>query len=92
MSEEYKVNGHLINLLDLKERLGQFLVERKIFGEMEFQLKSCERQGKSLILLTKIQDPDLIKNVESLIYPIKIDEVHFVEDFSRTELGKLKLR
>lgn len=90
IGDDIKISGHLVSLLALKNTLGNYLVEKNIYGQMELQLENDERKGKRLLLLTL---PDLLEHVEKvkeLLLPVKVDEVKVVESFSRTDLGKLK--
>ncbi len=92
LGDEYKVAGHLVNLLQLKNTLSSLLIEKDLFGQMEFQIEDDERKGKKLVLLTLLKNnPEaLIKEISHEIAPVKIDEVRILESFERTHLGKLK--
>lgn len=92
LGDEYKIAGHLVNLLQLKDTLSSFLHEKDLFGKMEFQIEDDERKGKKLVLYTLPSiHSDLVKEVSKLVAPVKIDVVKVVENFERTALGKLKV-
>lgn len=93
LGDEYKIAGHLVNLLQLKNTLSHFLHDKNLFGQMEFQIEDDERKGKKLVLFTlpEGQTDILIKEISDIISPVKIDEVRVVTRFERTALGKLKI-
>ncbi len=90
LGDEFKIAGHLVNMNQLKNTLGSFLVEKTAFGKMEFLLEDDERKGKKLLLLTLPEAECFSREISSLIHPVKIDEVRIVSNFERTALGKLK--
>lgn len=90
LGDEFKIAGHLVNMNQLKNALGSFLVEKVALGKMEFSLENDERKGKKLMLLTLPETECYSEEVASLIHPVKIDEVRIVSNFERTALGKLK--
>ncbi len=90
MGEEFKVAGHLVNMNKLRDTLSGYLLEKDLFGQMEFQIESDERKGHKLILLTLNDFNREIQEISQLIAPIKIDEVRKMSHFNRTALGKLK--
>lgn len=92
LGDEYKIAGHLVNLLQLKNTLAGFLLESNLYGQMDFQIDSDQRKGNKLVLLA-LQSANsnfLIDKVIQLIAPVKIDEIRILQSFERTELGKLK--
>ncbi|WP_408096778.1 AMP-binding protein [Peredibacter sp. HCB2-198] len=92
LGDEFKIAGHLVNLLQLKNTLGTFLVEHNLYGKMEFQIEPDDRKGKKLILLTLPEGnlPEIHHQISKLIHPVKLDEVRILQSFDRTSLGKLK--
>lgn len=92
LGDEFKIAGHLVNLNSLKDSLGSFLVEKNLFGQMEFSLEDDERKGKKLVLLS-LPIPSLnylLDEFREKINPVKLDDVRIVQSFERTHLGKLK--
>ena len=92
LGDEFKIAGHLVNLLQLKNTLATFLIEKDLFGQMEFQIEDDERKGKKLVLLalSESNKAPLFERIQSLIAPVRIDEFRIVSSFERTALGKLK--
>lgn len=90
LGDEIKVAGHLVNLNALRDSLASFLLEKNLYGEMELQVQDDERKGKKLVILSRTSDQALFESLRQTLLPVKIDEFRLVEDFSRTELGKLK--
>lgn len=92
LGDEFKIAGHLVNLLQLKNTLGTFLLEHNLYGQMEFQIEADERKGKRLVLLTlpEANSPEIQSKISQLIHPVKIDEIRILMSFDRTSLGKLK--
>lgn len=90
LGDEFKIAGHLVNMYQLKNTLGSFLVEKGAFGKMEFSLEDDERKGKKLLLLTLPETECFSEEIASLLHPVKIDEIRIVSDFKRTALGKFK--
>jgi o-succinylbenzoate---CoA ligase len=90
LSDDFKISGHLVNLNQIKDTLGQYLIEHDLFGQIEIVLESDERKGKKLVLLTLPELDKAHTEIASLLYPVKIDEVRVIESFARTALGKLK--
>lgn len=90
MGDEVKIAGHLVNLLSLKNILGNFLVQNNIYGKMEITIQDDERKGKKLILLIQKDVLPYLPHVKEILLPVKIDEVIEVKNFNRTDLGKLK--
>lgn len=91
MGEEVKIAGHLVNMNQLKNILGAYLIQKNIFGKVEFMLEDDERKGKRLVLLTLPELQASVEDIALLIHPVKIDAVKIVETFDRTSLGKLKM-
>lgn len=89
INDEVKISGHLVNLLELKNELSGFLLKHGLYNQMEFSLEDDERKGKKLVLLT-LSHNQLTEEISKLIAPVKIDEVRLVNEFNRTDLGKLK--
>ena len=90
LGDEFKIAGHLVNINQLKNTLGSFLVEKAAFGKMEFSVEDDERKCKKLLLLTMPEAECFSSEISSLIHPVKIDEVRIVSNFERTALGKFK--
>ncbi|WPU63763.1 AMP-binding protein [Peredibacter starrii] len=92
LGDEFKISGHLVNLLQLKNTLGTYLLERDLYGQMEFQIEEDERKGKKLVLLSlpEKNSPYILNEIAKLIHPVKIDEIRILQSFDRTSLGKLK--
>lgn len=92
LGDEFKIAGHLVNLIQLKNTLASFLLEENLYGQMEFQIESDERKGKKLVLLAlqSANSSFLIDKVIQVIAPVKIDEIRILQNFERTSLGKLK--
>jgi hypothetical protein len=90
IGEEFKVAGHLVNMNKLRDTLSGYLLERDLFGQMEFQIDKDERKGNKLILMTLRDYIHEIQDISQLIAPVKIDEVRKMSHFNRTALGKLK--
>lgn len=90
LGDEFKIAGHLINMNQLKETLGTFLIEKGLFNQMEFSIQDDERKGKKLVLLVLKNSQEHIDAIKERIKPVKIDEIKIVESFNRTSLGKLK--
>lgn len=91
VGDEFKIAGHLINLLGLKDSLGKFLFEKKLFNQMELSLEDDERKGKKLVLITQVDiDPGLDKELREILHPVKIDEIRRIQTLVRTDLGKFK--
>jgi O-succinylbenzoic acid--CoA ligase len=90
MGEEFKVAGHLVNMNKLRDTLSGYLLEKDLFGQMEFQIESDERKGHKLILLKLNDFIHEIQDISQLIAPVKIDETRKMSHFNRTALGKLK--
>lgn len=92
MGDEFKIGGHLVNLLGLREQLESCLIKNHLYQKMEFQIVDDERKGKRLLLLCLAghdYEPTL-KEISLRISPVKIDEVKVIPHFERTKLGKLK--
>ncbi len=94
MGDEIKISGHLVNMKDLKETVGQFLVEKDLFGKVEFILEDDERKVKKLVLLIQKDAVEKfsIGELSSILMPIKVDEYRIVPTLGRTALGKLKIK
>lgn len=90
IGEEFKVAGHLVNMNKLRDTLSGYLLEKDLYGQMEFQIESDERKGHKLILLTLNDFSHEVQDISHLITPVKIDEVRKMSHFNRTALGKLK--
>jgi hypothetical protein len=90
VGEEFKVAGHLVNLNKLKDTLFGYLLDKDLYGQMEFQLEADERKGHKLILLSLREFKGEFKEISDKIAPIKIDEIKIIKEFNRTALGKLK--
>lgn len=90
LGDEFKIAGHLINMNQLKETLGTYLMENDLFNQMELSLEDDDRKGKKLILLTLTGSHSHADAIKERLKPVKIDEVRMVESFQRTALGKLK--
>ena len=91
-NEEIKISGHLVDIHELKEKLYALLLQKELYGEMDFLVERDERLGSKLILIlsTKAHDEAIIQEVSELIRPGKISEVRVVDHLQRTFLGKLK--
>jgi len=92
LGDDYKIAGHLVNFLQLKNDLASFLIENEIFGQMELQIEDDERKGKKLVLLTlpNIHSNNLLKEIAKIMAPVKIDEIRILPSFEKTALGKMK--
>lgn len=92
IGDEFKIAGHLVNMNQLKDSLGTFLLEENIFNKMELTLEDDDRKGKKLILLAlpEAYSEDRIEILSERLKPVKLDEIRVVPDFQRTALGKLK--
>lgn len=90
IGDEVKIAGHLVNLLSLKDILGNYLISKNLFGAIEFSIEDDPRKGKRLILLMLSGLDKASVEIAHLIHPVKIDEVRIVNGFDRTSLGKLK--
>jgi O-succinylbenzoic acid--CoA ligase len=90
MGDEFKIAGHLVNMNQLKDSLGTFLIENNLFNQMEFSIQDDERKGKKLVLLALPAAKEYTDALKEQIKPVKIDEVTIVDSFERTSLGKLK--
>lgn len=90
LGDEFKIAGHLVNMNQLKNILGSYLVEKDLFGKMEFQLEDDERKGKKLVLYALPEAESHTQEIRTLIHPVKIDVVQILPSFVRTDLGKLK--
>lgn len=90
--DEFKVAGHLVNMNQLKDTLGEFLLERNLFNQMEFSVADDDRKGKKLVLLVLEEacSEEAITILRERIRPVRIDDVRVVTSFERTALGKLK--
>ncbi|MGE3608182.1 MAG: AMP-binding protein [Bacteriovoracaceae bacterium] len=86
MDDQIKVNGRLISLIELKDLLSKYLLENNLYGQAELQIEADERGGKSLTLLHLNNLPP---NLIEIFHPIKI-QTRRVEQFDRTDLGKLR--
>lgn len=90
LDEQFKTGGHLINLNILKEALHGQLIKEGLYGKAELKIEDDERKGKRLELWhlseLSVQQLDLIK---SALSPVKLD-LKAVNNFNRTDLGKLK--
>lgn len=89
LDDQIKMNGRLISLLSLKEKLFNYLLEKNLFGKMELALVDDEREGKKVYLL-HTPETSLSPELQNLFHPLKIYSKE-VASFERTDLGKLKL-
>jgi O-succinylbenzoic acid--CoA ligase len=88
LDDQLKVQGRLISLLSLREKLASYALSNDLYGKLEMILEPDERSGKRIILLHL---PDFYKSseIQALFSPLKIF-FREVESFQRTDLGKLK--
>lgn len=92
LSDEFKSGGHLVNMNLLKETLGSYVYEKDLFGQVELSVIDDERKGKKLVLLVlngALMDAQ-VEELKTRLLPVKLDEVRYVAEFKRTDLGKLK--
>jgi hypothetical protein len=88
---QIKSSGHLINFLDLKERLDRYMLERNIWGKMEIQVAPSERSGSELILHYLEALPyAVVEGFQQEIHPVRLDKIEKQVLFTRTKLGKFK--
>lgn len=92
IGDEFKSSGHLINLNQLKETLGTFLLEKNLFNGMELLVEDDERAGKKLVLLVlkSVHKDSVVQELQLKLAPVKVSQVRILETFQRTDLGKLK--
>ncbi len=92
LSDEIKSGGHLVNMNLLKETLGAFVYEKDLFGKVEIAVLDDERKGKKLVLLVLDGALEItqLEELQNRLQPVKLDEVRYVAEFKRTDLGKLK--
>lgn len=91
IGEEFKVSGHLIDMVSLKNSLEAFLLEKNLFQKMELIVEPDERTGHRLVLLfLKEVSPNDAQDFLKTILPIKVDDMKAIDSFHRTSLGKLK--
>jgi O-succinylbenzoic acid--CoA ligase len=89
-NDEIKVAGHLTNVFALKDSLAKVLLQHGIFGQAELIVERDERKGYRLVLLHQTMESDTLKEIADALRPAVIDETREIENFSRTDLGKLK--
>lgn len=90
LNQEIKVAGHLTSILTLKDTLAATLLKQGEFGKAEVSIEDDERKGKRLVLIHTGLSQEVIGKISEAMKPAVFDEVRSVENFSRTELGKLK--
>lgn len=90
LDDQLKAQGRLISLLSLKEKLAGYALSNDLYGKLELILGSDERSGRRIILL-HLPDFKKAQEVQELFSPLKIS-FQEVENFERTDLGKLKRR
>ena len=88
---QIKSSGHLLNLIDLKERLDLFCLAHNCWGMMELQNTSSEREGQSLTIhyLESLPKKTVQRFLDE-IHPIRIGGLQSHIFFKRTALGKFK--
>ncbi len=92
LGDELKVGGHLVNLLKLRDTLSGQLLENNCLGQAEIVVEEDERKGKKLVLLylSSLGNHLSIEEILNRLKPVRIDEVRLINEFKRTDLGKLK--
>ncbi len=90
INQEIKIAGHLTSLLYLKDTLADVLLRHDAFGKAEILVGPDERKGNRLILAHAGISEIVLAEIKNALMPAVIDEVKLVNEFSRTDLGKLK--
>lgn len=92
LGDELKVGGHLVNLQKLRDTLSGHLLEKNCLGQAELLVEEDARKGKRLVLLylSSLQEHLSAEEILNRLRPVKIDEVRLINEFKRTDLGKLK--
>ncbi|MFL5785622.1 MAG: AMP-binding protein [Bacteriovoracaceae bacterium] len=91
MNQEIKVAGHLTNVLSLKDTLAAILLQEGKYGHAELLIETDERKGNRLVLLHQNLSGEIIEKVKNAMKPAVLDDFRIVNEFSRTDLGKMKL-
>lgn len=92
LDDHFKMGGHLIDFLSLKDQFSTYLLGRNLYQKAELVIEENEREGKQLGILAlsnTFTEMDK-KKFSELILPLKISTLKFCESFERTDLGKLK--
>ena len=89
-NQEIKIAGHLTSILTLKDTLAAVLLAEELFGKAEIVIESDERKGNRLVLAHNKLDEVIVEKIKTAMKPAVFDEIRSVNEFSRTDLGKLK--
>lgn len=87
----FKSSGRLIGMTHLKNILDSLMLNHQCWGQMDLISIADERKGKVLSLIYEDTiSQDIIKELDGLLHPIKIESKIKVKKIDKTELGKTR--
>lgn len=89
-NQEIKVAGHLTSILSLKDTLASVLLKSGSYGKAELMIEHDDRKGSRLVLVHTGLEQEILETIKAALKPSVFDEIRPVQNFPRTELGKLK--
>lgn len=90
IDQQLKVAGHLVDLPSLRDKLYTELLRLELYGKAEVAIEEDERKGKKLVLIHQSIPQNILDALVEALAPVPVDEVRVIQDFERTDLGKLK--